>query len=183
MQIPEVRYARAGDLRLAYQKWGEGPPLMMIPDLISNVEITWEHELYRRTLEHLGKYMTCVYFDKRGIGMSDRFDAAPTLAQRNDAPSHGVSCGIDLCDALRGMGIEIRAGLHAGEIEHHEDGDISGIAVNLAARVEQCAADGELWASSTVRDMLLGGSGTFTERGEHQLKGIDGAWRLFSVAR
>ena len=425
---------------------------MIIPDLISNVEIAWEHELYRRSLEHLGKYMTCVYFDKRGIGMSDRFDAAPTLAQRNgdiiavmddvgwetahvfgqsegaamgllfavdfpervesltmsntfvppayrdripeyaregappilnadqiyerfmkvlatwgedaselvdwampsqvgnesftrwmarlmrfaaspndfvrqldsvfnldagdapervavrtlvmhvrgdlelnvamgrlladlisdaeyfeidgadhlfwtmdnwrevtdsfirfatgteptrsttrkfgtvlftnivksteqsasagdtawrealedhdrtarrlidqhggrivkstgdglpvvfDAPSQGVSCGLELCDGLRGMGIEIRAGLHAGEIEHHDDGDISGIAVNLAARVEQSAVDGELWASSAVRDMLLGDSGCFTERGEHQLKGIDGTWRLFSVA-
>jgi pimeloyl-ACP methyl ester carboxylesterase len=83
MQVPEVRYARAGDLRLAYQRWGDGPPLMIIPDLISNVEITWEHELYRRSLEHLGKHMTCVYFDKRGIGASDRFEEAPTLEQRN----------------------------------------------------------------------------------------------------
>ena len=84
MQVPEVRYARSGDLRLAYQQWGDGPPLMIIPDLISNCEITWEHESYRRTYEHLGKHMTCVYFDKRGIGMSDRFEQAPTLEQRND---------------------------------------------------------------------------------------------------
>ena len=80
-----------------------------------------------------------------------------------------------MCDALRGIGIEIRAGVHAGEIEVHDDGDISGIAVNLAARVEQKAADGELWTSSTVRDMMLGGSASFTERGEHELKGIDGS--------
>jgi len=451
MLIPETHYARAGDLRLAYHLWGDGPPLMIIPDLISNVEIMWEHELYRRTLEHLGKHMTCVYFDKRGIGLSDRFDEAPTLEQRNEdilavmraagwdrahilgtsegaymaqlfaadfpervesltlintfvspryygkiphhmkkgdpwindgqkiyehflqivetwgedasdmvaweipsqagnesytrwmarlmrlaasprdfirqlqsvmaldagdaperikartlvmhvkddqvlnvamgrllgeviagarymeiegadhfawilpnwrdlddaiiefatgasvartttrqfgtvlftdivdstrqsaaagdatwravldshdrtarglidqhrgrvvkstgdgllavfeAPSQGVECGIKMCDALRGIGIEIRAGLHAGEIEVHDDGDISGIAVNLAARVEQKAADGELWTSSTVRDMMLGGSASFNERGEHELKGIDGRWRLFSV--
>ena len=452
MQVPETRYAQTGDLRVAYQKWGDGPPLMIIPDLISNVEIMWEHELYRRSLEHLGKHMTCVYFDKRGIGMSDRWDEVPTLAQRNedilavmdtvgwdrahilgtsegavmgqlfavdypervesltlintfvppryqarirayirdgdppilngpqiyehflrvletwgvdasylvgwampsqignesfirwlarllrfaaspkdfkrqldsiftldagdaperiaartmvmhvrgdqelhvsmgrlladlipgakyveiegadhfawilpnwrelndtiiefatgnsvartttrqfgtvmftdivdstrqsaalgdakwrevleghdrttrglidqhrgrvvkstgdgllavfDAPSQGVECGIKMCDALRGIGIQIRAGLHAGEIEVHDDGDISGIAVNLAARVEQQAADGELWTSSTVRDMMLGGSASFTERGEHDLKGIDGRWRLFSVS-
>lgn len=62
-----------------------------------------------------------------------------------------------------------------------DEGDISGIAVNLAARVEQQAADGELWASSTVRDMLLGGDVLFAERGEHQLDGIDGSWRLFAV--
>jgi class 3 adenylate cyclase len=452
MQMPETHYARAGDLRLAYQQWGEGPPLLIIPDLVSNVEIAWEHELYRRCLEHLGQHMTCVYFDKRGIGLSDRFDDAPTLEQRNedilavmdtvgwdrahvmgtsegaimgqlfaadfpervdsltlintvaspryrdripaylragdprpslpnqiyehfmqiletwgedahslveweipsqagnesftrwmarlqrhaasprdfkrqldsifvldagdaperiaartlvmhvkgdqvlhvafgrlladlipdsrlmeiegadhfawmlpnwrdlddaiiefatgtslkratsrqfstvlftdivdstrqsaavgdanwravldshdrtarglidehrgrvvkstgdgllavfDAPSQGVECGVKMCDALRGIGVQIRAGIHAGEIEVHDDGDISGIAVNLAARVEQQAADGELWTSSTVRDMMLGGSASFSERGEHQLKGIDGSWRLFSVS-
>lgn len=451
MQVPETRFARVGDLRIAYQQWGAGPPLLIVPDLVSNVEIMWEHELYRRCLEHLGQHMTCVYFDKRGIGLSDRFDEAPTPAQRNedliavmdavgwerahllgtsegayiaqafaadfperveslalintfvspryfgrilshirqgdprinsgediyahfmqvletwgedayelvaweipgqagnesftrwmarlermaasprdftrqlqsimaldigdaperikartlvihvkddqvlsvamgrllselipgatylelegadhfawilpnwrdvddaiikhaigaslarattrqfgtvmftdivdstkqsaalgdaswravldshdrtarglidqhrgrvvkstgdgllavfDAPSSGVECGMKLCDALRGIGIEIRAGVHAGEIEVHDDGDISGIAVNLAARVEQKAKNGELWASSTVRDMMLGGSASFTEQGEHELKGIDGAWRLFSV--
>jgi class 3 adenylate cyclase len=99
-----------------------------------------------------------------------------------DAPSSGVECGVQLCNALRGIGVEIRAGVHAGEIEVHDDGDISGIAVNLAARVEQQAADGELWASSTVRDMMLGGSASFTERGEYELKGIDGSWRLFAVS-
>ncbi len=451
MQVPETHYARVGDLRIAYQKWGEGPLLMIIPDLISNVEIMWEHELYRRCLDHFGQHMTCVYFDKRGIGLSDRFDDAPTLAQRNEdilavmdtvgwdrahilgtsegaymaqlfaadfpervqslallntfvspryygkirhymrkgdpwindgqkiyehflqivetwgedatemvaweipsqagnesftrwmarlmrlaasprdfirqlqsimaldagdaldrikartlvmhvkddqvlnvamgrllggaisgakyveiegadhfawiqpnwrelndaviehatgtsiartttrqfgtvmftdivdstrqsatigdakwrsvldshdritrglidqhrgrvvkstgdgllavfeVPSQGVSCGLEMCEALRGIGVEIRAGVHAGEIEVHDDGDISGIAVNLAARVEQKAADGELWTSSTVRDMMLGGSASFAERGEHELKGIDGSWRLFSV--
>jgi class 3 adenylate cyclase len=452
MQIPETRYARVDDLRIAYQKWGDGPPLLICPALISNIEIWWEHELYRRTLEHMGKHMTCVTFDKRGIGLSDRFDDPPTLEQRiedihavldavgwksahflgvsegaamgqlfaadfperveslillntfvspryrdrvpdyaqdgdgwrltteeiigrflkiaetwseeprymvewempsaienesftrwvgrlqrmscspkdfvrqlmsvvaidaGDAPerissrtmvmhvkgdlvlsvaggrlladlipgatyveiegtdhfawimpnwreiddviiefatgtsvtrtstrqlgtvlftdivdstrqssavgdskwrevldshdritrglidqhrgrvikstgdgllavfevpSQGVSCGLEMCEALSGIGVKIRAGVHAGEIEVHDDGDISGIAVNLAARVEQQAADGELWTSSTVRDMMLGGSAAFAERGEHQLKGIDGSWRLFSVS-
>ena len=98
-----------------------------------------------------------------------------------DTPSQGVNCGVQMCDALRGIGIAIRAGIHAGEIEVHDDGDVSGVAVNLAARVEQHAADCELWASSTVRDLMLGGSTSFTDRGEHDLKGIDGKWRLFSV--
>jgi class 3 adenylate cyclase len=99
-----------------------------------------------------------------------------------EVPSQGVSCGLEMCEALSGIGVKIRAGVHAGEIEVHDDGDISGIAVNLAARVEQKAADGELWTSSTVRDMMLGGSASFAERGEHELKGIDGSWRLFSVS-
>lgn len=451
MQLPETRYARVDDLRLAYHQWGDGPRLMIIPDLISNVDVMWEHELYRRTLEHLGIHTTSVYFDKRGIGLSDRFDEDPTPTQRSDdvlavmdavgwdrahvlgtsegaamgmllaadhpervesltvmntfvppryvprvpeyirdgdpqiltreqmyerfmgiletwgedasplvewampsqvgngsftrwmarlqryaasprdfkrqldsifdldigdaperikartmvmhvlddkelhvsmgrlladlipnatfagiegedhfswimpnwrdvadqviefavgtslsrassrqfgavmftdivdstrqssavgdakwrevldshdrvsrgliddhggrvvkstgdgllavfdAPSQGVSCGVKMCDALAGVGVQIRAGLHAGELEVHDDGDVSGIAVNLAARVEQQAADGEVWASSTMRDLMLGSAAVFEDRGEHDLKGIDGSWRLFSV--
>jgi class 3 adenylate cyclase len=63
-----------------------------------------------------------------------------------------------------------------------DDGRISGIAVNLAARVEQHATDGEFWASSTVREMLLGGSTRFEDRGEFALKGVEGQWRLFAVS-
>jgi hypothetical protein len=82
VQVPDVRYARSGDLRIAYQTWGEGPRLLYIADLISHVEVAWEHEAYRRSLEHCGRHMTMAWFDKRGIGMSDRFDEAPTLGQR-----------------------------------------------------------------------------------------------------
>ena len=451
MTVPETYYAKAGDLRIAYQKWGTGPPCLIVPQLISNVEITWEHELYRRTLERVGKFMTCVMFDKRGIGLSDRFDGVPTLEQRIedmlcvmdavgweqahlhgtsegglmaqlfaanhpervlsvgllnsivphkyrsqirarfedgdapipttretlgrllkiaetwgedatymvnfelpsqngnegvtrwmarlcrfaaspkdfvkqlesivaldggdaperiqaptqithvkgdrvlpvaggrvlasiipgatyleiegddhmawcmpnwrymidqyiefatggptqstvarkfagvlftdivnstqqsstvgdtswretldghdrvtrdlidhhagrvvkstgdgllavfDVPSQAVACGVDMLRALSDIGIAIRAGVHAGEIEVRDDGDITGIAVNLAARVEQQAADGELWVSSTVRDMMLGGTTTFADRGHHELKGIADQWRLYSV--
>ena len=452
MTVPETHYADAGGLRIAYQQWGSGPPCLIVPALISNVEIAWEHELYRRTLERLGRFMTCVMFDKRGIGLSDRFDGVPTLDQRIgdmscvmdavgwerahlhgtsegalmaqlfaadhpervlsvgllnsivphnyrrqiralveegdapiastqetidrfltmaetwgedatyminfelpsqngnegvsrwmarlcrfsaspndftkqlgsivaldagdaperiqaptqiahvkgdrvlpvaggrvlasvipdatylelagddhfawcmpnwreyvdayiefatgrsphstvtrkfasvlftdivnstrqssqvgdsswretleghdrvtrdlidrhggrvvkstgdgllaifDVPSQAVTCATDMLHSLSSLGIAIRAGVHAGEIEVLDDGDITGIAVNLAARVEQRAADGELWVSSTVRDMMLGGVTTFVDRGQHELKGIDGEWRLYSVA-
>jgi hypothetical protein len=84
---------------------------------------------------------------------------------------HGLLWEEDLDLAFRGWNVEL-----------HDDGDVSGIAVNLAARVEQQAADGELWASSTVRDMMLGGSLSFTDRGERKLKGIEEDWRLFSVS-
>ena len=83
MQVPETKYARTDDgLRLAYQQWGDGPPLLSVPGLISNMEVAWEHELYRRVLEHWGRSVTMVHFDKRGIGLSDRPDEAPTLEQR-----------------------------------------------------------------------------------------------------
>ncbi len=96
-------------------------------------------------------------------------------------PSDAIQCGIAFCRELANLGLQIRAGAHAGEIEAHDDGDISGIAVNLAARVEEAAADGQLWVSSTVRDMMLGGTTPFDDRGEYRLKGIDGNWRLFAV--
>ena len=63
-----------------------------------------------------------------------------------------------------------------------EDGDVTGLAVNLAARVQQAAPGGATWVSSTVRDLLLGGGWSFTERGEHALTGIEGAWRLYELA-
>ena len=453
MTIPDTHYARTrSGLRIAYQQWGAGPPCLIIPQLISNVEIYWEHELFRRTLERFGKFMTCVMFDKRGIGMSDRFDEMPTLEERIedilcvmgavgwkeahvhgtsegglmaqlfaadhpdkvlslalvnsivphkyrrlclerfeegdpplpttkevvgrflriaetwgedhtymldyelpsqngnegvnrwiarlcrmsasprdfrrqlesivsldagdaaerirartlvqhvkgdrvlpvaggrvlgsliagatymefpgddhlfwcmptwreivdkyiefatgqpvpytvvrkfanilctdivnstrqassvgdtswretmeghdrvtrnlverhggrvvgstgdgllatfDVPSQAVSCGIEMQGALADIGVTIRAGVHAGEIGIIE-GDITGIAVNLATRVSQKAADGEFWVSSTVRDMMLGGSTAFSDRGQHALKGFDEPWRLYSVGR
>jgi class 3 adenylate cyclase len=92
-----------------------------------------------------------------------------------------VACATELTRALDDIGLRIRAGLHAGEVVVREDGDVTGLAVNLAARVQQAASDGAPWVSSTVRDLLLGGEWSFTERGEHRLKGIDGAWRLYEL--
>ena len=99
-----------------------------------------------------------------------------------DAPSQGVACATELVRELGRIDLRVRAGLHAGEIVVREDGDVTGLAVNLAARVQQAAAGGATWVSSTVRDLLLGGEWSFTERGEHLLKGIDGAWRLYELA-
>ena len=64
-----------------------------------------------------------------------------------------------------------------------EDGDVSGLAVNLAARVAQAAPGSTIYVSSTVRDLLLGGDQTFADRGEHALKGIDGSWRLYQLSQ
>jgi class 3 adenylate cyclase len=97
-------------------------------------------------------------------------------------PSQAVACAKELVRELGGVGLTVRAGLHAGEIVVREDGDVTGHAVNLAARVEQAASAGATWVSSTVRDLVLGGEWSFTERGEHVLKGIDGPWRLYELA-
>jgi len=98
------------------------------------------------------------------------------------APSEGVACAKELVRELGDIGLQVRAGLHAGEIVVREDGDVNGLAVNLAARVQQVASGGSTWVSSTVRDLLLGGEWSFAERGDYTLKGIEGAWRLYELA-
>jgi class 3 adenylate cyclase len=77
--------------------------------------------------------------------------------------------------------MHLRAGLHTGECELAR-GDVTGIAVHLAARVLAVAAAGEVVVSSTVRDLLLGSDLRFEDRGRHKLKGIEGQWALFAVS-
>jgi class 3 adenylate cyclase len=449
MELPDTKYALSDGLHIAYQAFGSGPPLVMVPPLVSNVEVTWEHELYRRVLEYDGQQTRVVMFDKRGIGISDRFDRAPTLDERIqdisavmdaeglarasfvglsegglmaqlfaarhpervdrlalintsagagafphladytapgdppldlgylvaqferlieswgtdpsfmvewmmpsqagnesfirwegklqrqtaspadiarqiesvlgldafsvlpeivaptlvmhvkgdrvvnvangrlladriagaryleiegedhflwvmphwrsfldvlvefitggaaavtrqfaavlftdlvastarsaregdaawrgiieshdricrdvvtvhggrvvkntgdgtlalfDGPSQAVLAASDIVTKLGAVDLRVRAGVHAGELEVRADGDVAGTAVNFAARVEQCASEGQVLVSSAVRDMLLGGDQHFTEAGVHELKGIEGAWRLYALA-
>jgi pimeloyl-ACP methyl ester carboxylesterase len=97
-----------------------------------------------------------------------------------DGPGRAIRCAIALGEALRPLGLEIRAGLHTGEVEHRGAG-IDGIAVHIAARVVEAAAAGEVLVSAAV-PMLVAGSGfDFEDRGEHELKGVPGAWQLFAV--
>ncbi len=97
-------------------------------------------------------------------------------------PHEAITFCDDFRSALEAEGLHIRAGIHSGEVELRPNGDITGFAVNLAARVEQAADDGTVWVSSTVRDMLMGGSHHFAERGEHTLKGFEDPWRLYQLA-
>ncbi len=98
-----------------------------------------------------------------------------------DAPSQAVGAASDIVIKLGSIDLGVRAGVHAGELEVRDDGDITGAAVNIAARVEQAASLGEIFVSSTVRDMLLGGDYQFANRGEHQLKGVEGTWKLYAL--
>lgn len=82
MEVPGIRYARSGDVHVAYQRFGVGPDVVSIPPLISNVEIMWEHEVFRRFLELRATRTRVLQFDKRGTGMSDRVVRAPSLDER-----------------------------------------------------------------------------------------------------
>jgi class 3 adenylate cyclase len=81
---------------------------------------------------------------------------------------------------MRSLDLEIRVGVHAGEIERRGT-DIAGIGVHIAARVCAEASPGELLASRTVVDLVVGSNARFSDKGEHPLKGVPGSWRLFSV--
>jgi len=97
-----------------------------------------------------------------------------------DGPARAIRCAAAIRDALRPMGLQIRAALHTGEIELRAEG-IAGIAVHIGARVEAQAEPGEILVSRTVVDLVAGSGIGFVERGSHQLKGVPGRWKLFGV--
>jgi class 3 adenylate cyclase len=97
-----------------------------------------------------------------------------------DGPARAIQCGCAIRDGATQLGIEVRVGLHTGEIELRGD-DIGGVTVNIGARVSALAGAGEVLVSRTVTDLVAGSGITFEDRGEHELKGVPGTWRLFSV--
>jgi len=97
-----------------------------------------------------------------------------------DGPARAVSCGCELRDRLRGLGIDVRVGLHTGEIELRGE-EIGGIAVHIGARVAAADQAGEVLVSRTVTDLVAGSGLEFTNRGVHRLKGVPGDWQLFAA--
>jgi class 3 adenylate cyclase len=97
-----------------------------------------------------------------------------------DGPGRAIRCALAVRDAAASLGVELRAGLHTGEIELRKD-DIGGIAVHLAERVSAQAGPREVVVSRTVVDLVAGSGIGFTDRGLHELKGVAGDWQLFAV--
>jgi class 3 adenylate cyclase len=97
-----------------------------------------------------------------------------------DSPGRAVQCGRAIRDGIRRLGLEVRVGLHTGECEVSGT-DVAGIAVHIASRIQGLADPGEVLVSGTVRDLVTGSGLRFADRGRHQLKGIEGGWRLFAV--
>jgi class 3 adenylate cyclase len=97
-----------------------------------------------------------------------------------DSPSRAIECALAIRATLKTSDLGVRAGIHTGEIEVRGD-DVAGMAVHIGARVSALADGGEVLVSSTVKDSVVGSSIEFDERGDHELKGVPGTWRLFSV--
>ena len=97
-----------------------------------------------------------------------------------EGPARAVRCAFALRNRLRTLGLEIRAGLHTGEVERRSEG-IAGIGVHIAARVLALAGAGEVLVSRTVRDLVTGSGLTFVERGTHGLKGVPDQWEILEA--
>ena len=99
-----------------------------------------------------------------------------------DGPARAVRCALELGRRLSDLGLEIRAGVHTGEVEVHPDG-LTGIAVHVAARVASRAAGGEVLVTGTVRDLVAGSGLEFEDRGRQALKGVPDEWQILAVRR
>ena len=124
------------------------------------------HRAVRRELALYGG----IEIDTAGDGFFCRFDG----------PARAIACAQRIVDGARDLELEVRAGLHTGECEIAGP-KIAGIAVVTGARITAFAAPGEVLVSRTVRDLVAGSGIEFADRGEHQLKGVPGTWRLFAV--
>ena len=154
--------------------------IVLFTDIVGSTARTAEvgDEAWRKLLENHDRFAWKTVDRHSGKLVKNTGDG---LLVTFDSPSEAVACASELTSGLASAGLTIRAGLHAGEVEVREDGDVVGLSVNLAARVQQAARRGSIYVSSTVRDLLLGGDVSFEDRGEHTLKGIEGPWRLYEM--
>ena len=97
-----------------------------------------------------------------------------------DGPARAIRCATAVRDGGRRLGLEIRAGLHTGECEFRGD-DLVGLAVHIAARVGSLAGPGDVLVSSAVPPLVVGSGIEFTDRGQHELKGVPGTWNVFAT--
>jgi class 3 adenylate cyclase len=97
-----------------------------------------------------------------------------------DGPARAVRCAQAIIAGVADLGIEVRAGLHTGEIELDGD-DVTGIAVAIGARVGAIAEPSEVLVSQTIKDLTAGSGIAYVERGEHELKGVPDRWQLYQA--
>jgi len=136
----------------------------------------------RRWRELLGRHHAIVRRELERFGGREIDSAGDGFLASFDGPARAIRCAYVLSGELRSLGIEIRAGVHTGEVERLGD-KLAGIAVHTGARIMAQATAGEALVSSTVRDLVAGSGIEFADRGQHRLKGIPDAWRLYGVLR
>jgi len=132
----------------------------------------WRHA--REQHEHVTRAQLARFRGREVESLGDGFLAA------FDGPARAVRCARAICESMSRQGLELRAGLHTGEVEPHGEG-FSGIAVAIGARVAALAGAGEVLVSSTVKDLVVGSALSFEDRGVHNLKGVPDPWHLYAL--
>jgi pimeloyl-ACP methyl ester carboxylesterase/class 3 adenylate cyclase len=132
---------------------------------------------WRRMLDHHAALAVREVERHRGRAIKSTGDG---MLATFDGPARAVRCAQAICAGVRSLGLEVRAGLHTGEIELRGD-DIGGIAVHIGQRVSALAGPTEVLVSSTVKDLVAGSGIRFADRGSHVLKGVPDEWRVFAV--
>jgi class 3 adenylate cyclase len=154
---------------------------VMFSDIVDSTRLASEmgDRRWRGVLEELESGLGGVLMRYRGRAVKSMGDG---FLATFDGPARAIRCADEIRHvARRDFGLEVRTGLHTGEIELIGN-DVGGIAVHIGARVGSRAVPGEVLVSSTVKDLVVGSGITFAERGEHELKGVPGRWRLWAVA-
>lgn len=134
----------------------------------------------RRWREHLATYHELAQRELIRWGGVEVSTAGDGITATFDMPADAVRCATQIAGGVRALEIDVRAGVHTGEIEVVGD-DVAGVGVHIAARVQSAASPGEVWVSRTVADIVTGSGLLFEDRGEHDLKGVPGRWKLFAV--
>jgi class 3 adenylate cyclase/tetratricopeptide (TPR) repeat protein len=135
----------------------------------------------QRWRELLERFQETVRRELRRFGGEEHGTAGDGFLATFDSPHRAILCAWALREAVRGLGVDVRTGIHVGEVERMGR-DVGGIAVHTGARVGAAARGGEILVSSTVREAEAGSGFVFDDRGVHELKGIPGEWRLYAVS-
>jgi class 3 adenylate cyclase/pimeloyl-ACP methyl ester carboxylesterase len=152
---------------------------VLFTDIVSSTEraAALGDDVWTRTLDRHDALVASEVERHRGRRIKTTGDG---ILATFDGPARAVRCAQAICEAVRSLGIEVRAGLHTGEIELR-GADIGGIAVHIGQRVSALAGPGEVLVSSTVKDLVAGSGIAFADHGCHVLKGLADEWRVFAV--
>jgi class 3 adenylate cyclase len=152
---------------------------VMFTDIVSSTEHAARvgDKQWRAVLENQQRVVRAEIARYRGVEIKTTGDG---FLATFDGPVRAIACGRTIIDALRSAGLEVRVGLHTGEVERMGD-DVGGLAVHIASRVCGLAGAGEVLVSETVKGIVAGSGIGFEERGEHDLKGVPERWRLFAA--
>ena len=153
---------------------------VLFVDVVGSTEYAAElgDRTWRAALERFERVVERVLVHYEGRLESTAGDGALATF---DGPARAIRCALHLRDEIRRSGLEVRCGLHTGEVTRRPEG-VAGIAVHIGARVSALSGPGEVLVTRTVRDLVAGSVISFEERGEHELKGVPDRWTLYAAS-